>query len=464
MNRPNDALMELYGTDDIFKEKVAGMPAFSGRIATSLLSRTMLMNRRLAEERHRQEAASMNAQFRMIEHEMMRPELQSLEHSHVPMFVPPGSDLPAGWDEGMVRLASIAADVGRDMAKLAFGAPTGGLPKIQTKGVSAPPIGASPARTPSLMPTNFGGKPTPQPARSATPPPTNVIPGGAKPLGVPAAPAQAPGGRVPTPTQAGVAEVHHAFKNLDPGLKDVILKHPMVAGGHMSPEAAFQLANMSIPKNVSSITPQGLEHVMAAGRNVAPKGAPALPPKQQTINQAPHPSAFQPPAQAAPAPAAPPARGPVRVQAENPSAGRPASAQPAPAAQQRPITVAGQAVPAMGAGGAPPAQGPFRAPAQMPPAPPSGGAPPSAPAATPAPAAPGGPSFLQQHLGKNWVRNGAMLGAAGAGLYGASRLAGAAADWSGQEAGPQTYTPPGMYQVPMGVNQYGQPQPGSPLY
>jgi len=443
MNRPNAALMELYGTDDIFKEKVAGMPPLSGRIAASLLSRTMLMNRRLAEERHRQEAMAMNAQFRMIEHEMMRPELQNLEHSHVPMFVPAGSDLPAGWDEGMVRLASIAADTGRDMAKLALGMPP---------------------RTPSVMPTNFGGKPTP--LRPATPVPTNAIPGGAKPLGAPATPTRAPG-RVPTPTQDGVAEVHHAFKNLDPGLKDVILKHPMVAGGHMTPEAAFQLANMSLPRNSGPISPDALHKVMAAGRDVAPKGTP-VPQRQQTVNQAPNPNAFQSPAQAAPAaPAAAPApaRGPVRVQAVNPSAGQPAAARPAPAAQQRPITVAGQAVPTMGAGGAPPAQGPFRAPAQMPPAPPSGGAPPAAAAApTPAPGAPEGPSLMQQHLGKNWVRNGAMLGAVGAGMYGASRLAGAAADWSGQEAGPQTYSPPGMYQVPMGVNQYGQPQPGSPLY
>jgi len=444
MNRPNAALMELYGTDDIFKEKVAGIPALSGRIATSLLSRTMLMNRRLAEERHRQEAMAMNAQFRMIEHEMMRPELENLEHSHAPMFVPSGSDLPVGWDEGMVRLASIAADVGRDMAKLALGVPS---------------------RAPSMMPTNLGGKPTPlRPATS-----TNVIPGGARPFGNPPL-----GGRVPTPTQAGAAEVHHAFKNLDPGLKGVILNHPMVAGGHMSPEAAFQLANMSLPRNSGPISPDALHKVMAAGRDVAPKGTPVpqsapAPQRQQTINQAPYPGAFQPPAQVAPAPApaaappAAPARGPVRARAVNPSAGQPAAAQPAPAAQQRPITVAGQTVPTMGAGGAPPAQGPFRTPAQMPPAPPAGGAPPAA-APTPAPAAPGGPSFMQQNLGKNWVRNGAMLGAVGAGMYGASRLAGAAADWSGREAGPQTYTPPGMYQAPMGVNQYGQPQPGSPLY
>jgi hypothetical protein len=485
MNQPNPALMEKYKTSDVFEEKLAGHRPISGRVASSLLARVMQENRFLAGERHRQEAEEMNARFRVLEHARMQQELEGLDHTHTPMFVPAGSDLPAGWDEGMVRLASVQDRIGRTMAKLALSAMPLTPPKPMNMNMST--RGASP----------MGMRP---PAR-ASQAPTNAVAGGVKPAPVSAF-AQPPAkGRVPTPTQAGVAEINEMFKSLDPAKRDVLLKHPLVAGGHMTPEAAFQVAHMSIPHG-QEMTLENLQQATAAGRGTppsprmanAPSGpapmvtqrpvaaqtpapaasAPGATPRQQTQMATPMSAAFKPaPTNAAPVRAGHTPAGTMMSPAVG-QGGTPNARQPAPVPIMPPRGgIAATSPGSIPPSSAPPSSGPVSSmppPSSVPPssappssAPPSSGPVSAAPLSTQAPGA-DNRSFLQKTLGNKWARNATVLGGLGAGAYAASRLGGAVMDWGNKEPGPQTFSPPGMYQVPMGVNSYGQPQPGSPLY
>lgn len=121
MNLPNPALMQRYGTSGIFLEKVAGASPFAARVAATLFAGTMAHAAGTEMDRQRAEAHQLNEQFRLVEQRIMGPIDQSLQHAQAPRFVQAGSDLPVGWDEGMVRLAAIARGAGEDLAKLADG-------------------------------------------------------------------------------------------------------------------------------------------------------------------------------------------------------------------------------------------------------------------------------------------------------------------------------------------------------
>jgi hypothetical protein len=117
MDTPIPALMQHYGTEDVFLAKLAGEAPLAMGLAARVLSY------RLAEKM-RQEVADQQLEDRLRyearrEYELakIRQVNQNLRHTRVPLIIPAGSDLPAGWDEGMVRLASIAAETGADMAK-----------------------------------------------------------------------------------------------------------------------------------------------------------------------------------------------------------------------------------------------------------------------------------------------------------------------------------------------------------
>lgn len=73
-------------------------------------------------------------------------------------------------------------------------------------------------------------------------------------------------------------------------------------------------------------------------------------------------------------------------------------------------------------------------------------------------------SKLKGNLGLGWKGNLALAGAAAGGLYAGNKALQKGTQAMGTEAGPATYGA-GSHgsQLPMGVNQYGQPQLGTPL-
>lgn len=82
--------------------------------------------------------------------------------------------------------------------------------------------------------------------------------------------------------------------------------------------------------------------------------------------------------------------------------------------------------------------------------------------ATAAPAATTGkPSLMEGAFGKHWLAKGTLAGGALLGGYGALKLVDKGLGVLGQATGPKNWGEGG--QLPMGVNQYGQPQPGSPM-
>lgn len=143
MNHPDFALMRHYGTASVFFEKAAGGSPFAARVAAAMLAGTMFHGATSEMDRQKMEAHQLNEQFRLAEQRVMGPINQSLQHTRVPMFVQANSDLPVGWDEGMVRLAAIARGAGEDMAKLAIMSPTRLIGRVAPR--QAPAVQQSPS-------------------------------------------------------------------------------------------------------------------------------------------------------------------------------------------------------------------------------------------------------------------------------------------------------------------------------
>lgn len=143
MKLPNLTLMQHYGTAGVFREKTAGASPFASRVAAAVFTGAMISSSQHGMALQQMEAHQLNEQFRLIEQRQMAPALDNLRHTRAPMFVPAGSDVPVGWDEGMVRLASIAHDCGSEMAKHALQLPPPAalpktLPGVAPQGPRAP--------------------------------------------------------------------------------------------------------------------------------------------------------------------------------------------------------------------------------------------------------------------------------------------------------------------------------------
>lgn len=161
MNLPNLSLMRQYGNSDVFFKKTAGlMSSFAEKVTGSVFSGHMIHDAHLQMDHQKMEAHQMNEQIRLVEDRIMGPSEQNLRHTQAPLFVQAGSDVPVGWDEGMVRLASIARDVGTDLTKLAIGAsmlPAPGkltmTPSTLTSKVApaAAPVGFSAPQKPGVL-------------------------------------------------------------------------------------------------------------------------------------------------------------------------------------------------------------------------------------------------------------------------------------------------------------------------
>ena len=119
MNTPNPALMKQYGTGAVFKEKTANNLPLLSRMGMALL------NYQLSESGHQADREQVEEQnlkalaLLELERQRMSQATQALRHTPVPLMVAAGSDLPPGYDEGMVRLASVAVSVGSLLAKKA---------------------------------------------------------------------------------------------------------------------------------------------------------------------------------------------------------------------------------------------------------------------------------------------------------------------------------------------------------
>ncbi len=130
MNRPDADLMQAYGTERLFEEKMAGsaMP-LAARLAYGVLQYGSARYDRAEAREQRIQAELMNEALRELESIQLAQATQGLRHSRAPVFVAPmihrgrgmglDSDMPVGMTDGMVRLASVAAEAGSDMAKQA---------------------------------------------------------------------------------------------------------------------------------------------------------------------------------------------------------------------------------------------------------------------------------------------------------------------------------------------------------
>lgn len=117
MSLPNRTLMRHYGTERVFLEKEAGAAPLLARLGMGVLNYEMARRSAERDEQQRAEDALRYEAQREYELAKMRPATENLRHTRAPLLVPANSSMPVGWDEGMVRLASIAADTGADFAK-----------------------------------------------------------------------------------------------------------------------------------------------------------------------------------------------------------------------------------------------------------------------------------------------------------------------------------------------------------
>jgi hypothetical protein len=106
--------MKQYGTADLFVEKVAGTAPLLARLGMALLNYKLVEDGRTDDAKQRVEDELRQEARLELERAQMGQATQALKHTPVP------------GDEGMTRLASIAADIGRDFAKKAGVAPIAG--------------------------------------------------------------------------------------------------------------------------------------------------------------------------------------------------------------------------------------------------------------------------------------------------------------------------------------------------
>jgi hypothetical protein len=105
MNAPNAALMEHYGTEDVFLGKTAGEVPLLARLTAALLNAELAHSNQKGDEKAETDDSVRDEAVREYEASKLHQAEQGLRAASVP------------FDPGMTRLASIAADVGSDMAK-----------------------------------------------------------------------------------------------------------------------------------------------------------------------------------------------------------------------------------------------------------------------------------------------------------------------------------------------------------
>ena len=129
MTAPDLELMRRFGTEDVYADKLAGRAELVARLALGLLGYGS-GRAELARQRSLQaQAEAMNDAFEHMQALKLQQAEANARHTRVPLVIPApvpgvrrwdGDSVPVGMDEGMVRLAAVAFDVGADMAKEAL--------------------------------------------------------------------------------------------------------------------------------------------------------------------------------------------------------------------------------------------------------------------------------------------------------------------------------------------------------
>ena len=148
MNTPDVQLMRRYGTEDVFLRKLAGEEALLARLAGGLMGAGYARHEQNDAAKQQAQAAAMNEMGRELELLRIDRAALLLRGTPVPRFANPSMpfrDVPGGridnsqwqhdYDDGTVRLASIAAGAGSDMAKQA-GFNMAGFAKTISEGAS----------------------------------------------------------------------------------------------------------------------------------------------------------------------------------------------------------------------------------------------------------------------------------------------------------------------------------------
>jgi hypothetical protein len=151
MMSPNPELMRRYNTAAVFQEKLAGAASLTERLAGGLLGYGAASYNQNEADKAKAEGAAMTEMARELEMLKVDQYAQLLRGTPVPRFARPSlpmRGLPSGsiddtqWnqdlDDGAVRLASVAAGAGADMAKAAGLGDFAGFAKgLAAKAVSA---------------------------------------------------------------------------------------------------------------------------------------------------------------------------------------------------------------------------------------------------------------------------------------------------------------------------------------
>lgn len=120
MSGPNADLLKQYGT------KVASSP-FAAKVLFAMSA--MAIARNFAKEQHDQrlQAEMMNDRFQQLQMAELASTRQGAQYTRPPMMIAPEgvrgdenafSGVPLGFDQGMVRMAAVAAKAGRELAML----------------------------------------------------------------------------------------------------------------------------------------------------------------------------------------------------------------------------------------------------------------------------------------------------------------------------------------------------------
>jgi hypothetical protein len=129
MTAPDLELMRRFGNEDVYADKLAGRSELVARLALGLIGygsgRAELARQRSLQ----QQAAELNEAFERMQSLKLQQAETNARHTRVPLIIPApvpgmrrwdGDSVPVGMDDGMVRLAAVAFDVGTDMAKEAL--------------------------------------------------------------------------------------------------------------------------------------------------------------------------------------------------------------------------------------------------------------------------------------------------------------------------------------------------------
>lgn len=114
MDGPDPRLMRTFGTQEVYKQKLAGGLPFAQRLALSALNVHRNNSDEADLEEQRAKAQELNDQLRAVRAQLMSPVEQGMQHTRVPSILSAGhspgmmrgEDVPVGFDEGMVRMAS----------------------------------------------------------------------------------------------------------------------------------------------------------------------------------------------------------------------------------------------------------------------------------------------------------------------------------------------------------------------